>query len=308
MIIGPNYNSTQLFDSIMNQQNKLYESFFKINNNQKYLNISENPYDASQIVKLNQELSQIGTYSKNIEEASTQIKMQDEVFSSIVDKMQRIYELTTMAANGASGEDGLTAAKNEIQQLKENIVDLANTKYNGKYIFAGTNVTTQPFELAEDGSITYHGTASGSTEGAERYFEISEGVKVSVNTAGDEIFGTYDPNDPANSSGLFGVLGDLTQALESGDTEQIRNQLDNIENATKHISEIQSIHSTTMTKLTMTKSLLDDTELSLTSQKSEISDIELTSAISELMKQNTALQASMQSYSLISGTSLLDYI
>ena len=35
------------------------------------------------------------------------------------------------AANTPSGEDGFKAALSEIQQIKENIVDLANTQYDG---------------------------------------------------------------------------------------------------------------------------------------------------------------------------------
>ena len=240
--------------NISSQQSQLYELYNKINSGQKYTNISDNPIDAADIVRLNKQLSEIGAYSRNVQNATTQINAQDEAFSTIVDKLQRINDLAIQAANSASGEDGFKACKAEIEELKKTIVNLANTQYDGKYIFAGTNVTTKPFELADDGTITYHGTPANNTAGYERYLEISDGVKVELNSSGDSIFGTYDPNDPNKSSGLFKVLGDLEAALNTDpmDNDAVREQLDPLQNSIKHISEIQSVHSSTVTKLTMT--------------------------------------------------------
>lgn len=305
------YSSNNMLTSITNQQNKLYDLFNKLNNNQKYTNISENPIDAADLVRINKQLSEIETYSKNIGSAITQINAQDGVFSTIVDKLQRINDLAIQAANGASGEDGLEACRTEFEELKKTIVSLANSQYDGKYIFAGTNVTTEPFILNDDGSITYAGTPAGDFAGYERYLEISDGEYIDLNSAGDSIFGTYDANDPDNpdvSSGLFKVLGDLSAAFESGDQEAIREQLTPLQNSIEHISEIQSIHSSTVTKLNMSSEILDNTKLTLTSRKAEISEVDMPTAISELMKQNYALQASMQAYTIISNQSLLDYI
>ena len=297
--------------NISSKQSQLYELYNKINNDgQKYTNISENPIDAADIVRLNKQLSEIGAYSRNVQNATTQINAQDEAFSTIVNKLQRINDLAIQAANSASGEDGFKACKSEIEELKKTIVNLANTQYDGKYIFAGTNVTTKPFELADDGTITYHGTPANNTAGYERYLEISDGVKVELNSSGDSIFGTYDPNDPNNSSGLFKVLGDLEAALNTDpmDNDAVREQLDPLQASIKHISEIQSVHSSTVTKLTMTTEMLDSTEINLKSKLAAISEVDLPSAITELVQQNYSLQASMQAYTIISNQSLLDYI
>ncbi|MEI3255219.1 MAG: flagellar hook-associated protein FlgL [Candidatus Gastranaerophilaceae bacterium] len=296
--------------NISSQQSQLYELYNKINSGQKYTNISDNPIDAADIVRLNKQLSEIGAYSRNVQNATTQINAQDEAFSTIVDKLQRINDLAIQAANSASGEDGFKACKAEIEELKKTIVNLANTQYDGKYIFAGTNVTTKPFELADDGTITYHGTPANNTAGYERYLEISDGVKVELNSSGDSIFGTYDPNDPNKSSGLFKVLGDLEAALNTDpmDNDAVREQLDPLQNSIKHISEIQSVHSSTVTKLTMTTEMLDSTEINLKSKLAAISEVDLPSAITELVQQNYSLQASMQAYTIISNQSLLDYI
>lgn len=302
-------NQQSLLNALTTQQNNMYELYNKINSNQKFTNISENPIDASDVIRINKQLAEIEAYTKNINDANTQIQAQDEVFSTIVEKMQRINDLAIQAANTPSGETGFKACALEIKQLTENIIDLANTQYDGKYIFAGTNVTTSPFTMNNDGSITYDGTPNDHYAGYQRTYEISDGVKIEINSAGDTIFGTYDPNDPTKSSGLFGTLGELNKIMNADmDNVAVSEMLGDIQDSIKHVSEIQATHSVTVNKLTMTTEMLEGLDLNLTSRKAELTEIDLPSAISELMSQNYALQASMQAYSMISNQSLLDYI
>lgn len=308
---GANSNRN-LMSGITSQQNKLYELYNKMNdpNKLKYTNISENPIDASDLLRINKQLSEIGAYAKNISDARIQINQQDSVFSTIVDKMQRLNELAIQAANTPSGEEGFKACAIEIEQITQNIIDLANSQYDGKYIFAGTNVTTEPFSMAEDGSIVYNGTPENNSAGYQRSLDISDDIKIELNSAGDSIFGVYDANDPDNSFGLFKVLGDLNKILktEPMDNEAVHDQLDNIQNSIKNISQIQAKHSSTVSKLTMAENILEDSKLTLTSRHAEIGEIDVASTISDLVQQTYALQASMQAYSMISNMSLLDYI
>lgn len=308
------YNNQSMLNTILEQQSKLFDSYTKINNNEKFSNISENPIDATGVININTALMKIETFQKNIKNASTQINVQDSTFSTVISKMDRINELAIQAANGASGANGIDACKAEIKSLKENIVALANTEYNGIYIFGGANTGTPPYVLEADGSITYHGTPAADTS-YKRNVEISDGVYVNVNAAGDEVFGNYDAGDPTQTppvapsgTGLFKVLGDLEEALNSGDTTKITAQLDNIQAASKNVSEIQSIYSANVAKLTMTETNLEDRVLTLKSQKQNLNEIDQATAISAWVKQNYAYQASMQTFMQMQNNSLLNYM
>lgn len=306
-----NFTNQTMLGNVIDQQNKLFDAYGKITSNKKFTNISENPIDSSALIGINNQLTKIETYKKNISNASTQLKAQDDVFSSIVKKMDRINELAIGAANGASGENGIEAAKTEIEELKKSIVALANTKYNDMYIFAGENVTTPPYSYDEaTGNITFSGTPS-SDPNYQRKIEIADGVKIGLNAAGDSVFGMYDAADPTNpdvSNGLFKVLGDLTTALNDQDGDKIRAELDNIQSAMKNVSEIQSIFSSSVSKLTMTETTLDDTNLTLKSQQQNLQEIDQATAISDWVKQNYAYQASMQVFMQMQNNSLMNYM
>lgn len=306
-----NFSNTSMMNNVLEQQSKLFDAYGKISSNKKFTNISENPIDASAVIGVNNQLTKIASYMKNIKNADTQIKAQDDVFDSIVTKMQRISELATGAANGASGSAGIEAAKTEIEEIKKSLVALANTKYNDMYIFAGENVTTAPYSYDEaTGNITYSGTPN-TDPNYQRKIEIADGVKIGLNAAGDSVFGMYDaadPTNPATSNGLFKVLGDLSNALNAQDGDKIRAELDNIKSSIDNVSEIQSIFSASVSKLTMTSTTLDDTKLTLTSQKQNLQEMDQAEAMSEWVKQNYAYQASMQVFMQMQNNSLMNYM
>lgn len=307
-----NFTSQSMLNTVLEQQSKLFENYTKINNNEKFSNISENPIDASAVIGINNQLTRIGSYLKNIETVRTNINAQDTAFSTVVDKMQRINDLAIQAANGTSGTS-IEACKTEIEQLKQNIVALANTQYNGTYIFAGANSETVPYTYDEaTGAVTYNGTAA-SDPTSQRKLEIADGVKIGMNATGDSVFGAYDPanpDDPDKSYGLFKVLGDLDAALslDPPDTTKIRDQLDNIQGSIDNVSEIQSVYSASISKLDMTSTNLTDTQLTLKSQKQSLQEIDQATAISEWMKQNYAYQTSMQVFMQMQNSSLMNYM
>lgn len=314
IVRNTSYNNNSMLTNLVNQQTKLFDAYSKIENNEKFSNISENPIDATGVININTQLQKIEMYNKNITSATTQINVQDSAFSTVVNKMQRIYELAVQAANGPSGKDGMEAAKNEIKQLKEHIVALANTEYNGVYIFGGANTSTPPYNLDADGNITYSGTPSNDPS-FKRSLDIAEGVSINVNAAGDSVFGNYDAGDPTavppvppSGTGLFKVLGDLEEALNLGDPSKVSAELDNIKGATENVSEIQSIYSASISKMTMTKTNHDDTTLILKSQKQNLNEIDQATAISEFIKQNYAYQASMQVFMQMQNQSLMNYM
>ncbi len=104
--------------------------------------------------------------------------------------MRRINELTTQAANDTYDGTQRKAIQSEVGQLIEHIGTLANTKYNEKQIFNGTQ-TDQPFINMEELKAFLKDTVNtadvdkilqnlGTSDGKIEY-EVSSGIKVQVN-------------------------------------------------------------------------------------------------------------------------------
>jgi flagellar hook-associated protein 3 FlgL len=95
------------------------------------------------------------------------------------------------------------AAALEVQELRGQMVLLANTELGGRYLFSGDAIDTQAFDTA--------GNYQGSTDKPETL--VGDDTWVQVGWDGSEVFqGTVD---------IFQVLDDLDTALSTNDPDQV---------------------------------------------------------------------------------------
>ena len=307
---------------LMSAQNKLFEIQNQAYTQKKVNTLSDNPTEIATIMNLNQQLSQIGSYYSNITKAQEQFDNLDNTFNAVNTKLNRINDLGLQLLNGTGSAATVSATKTEIDQLIESVVDEANANYNGQYVFSGAKVQKQAYEIQRDnnGQITgiiYNGSENG-TEGSERQYEISSGVKVATNITGDAVFGYYDA-DAGTGEGLFASLVQLSQIagtyeanVAAGTVDdyfaELETAMGGVESGMEHVAAVRSDFGSRSSRLTLTKSSLEDLELSTTSHKSSLVDIDMVEALSNLVQQNYAYQSSMQVYMATQQNSLLNYL
>ena len=295
--------SSNLMLTNMNKNlSNIYSTYEQIASGKKLTSVGQNPSDGTKVMKYNKQLSQLDDWSKNIETAKDEINQSYDTLGLIQENLQRINELTMQAANSFNSEDSLNAIRDEVEQRTRTIAQLANTKYQDKYIFAGTNTSTVPYSLDDDLNVTYSGTKQDGNW--ERNIEISEGVTMPLNVNGEQILG--DEN-----GGIFATLKQLNDALADPDMDvkAISDCLDPIQAGIKNITDVQSTLSSRVQRLDATSNINENAALGLTEMKSNLEDTDLAEATTQLMMYQTALQASLQAgASIMQQASLLNYI
>lgn len=271
---------------------------------------SDNPTDAISLLNVNKQLSQQNAYLDNMSLASNQLSVMDNNFASMISDLQRAHDLAVTASNGTTSVDSLKSIKSEVDQIIKNMVDVGNTQYNGSYIFAGTDTSKAPFTQDIDpasptyGSITYLGNQNQNS------VEISDGVKTAINIAGDKLLGTYD-STTKTGTGVMGVLNDFSNALATNppDYDTIRNQLDRIQSCINDNSNTRTNFASITQRFTMTKNSVNANILQLKSYKSELDDVDVSEAATDLAQQKYALEATMAvATQSLQQTSLLNYL
>ena len=299
--------TTQMTSNLMlNTMNKnlsnIYNTYEQISSGKKLTSVGQNPSEGTKLMKYNKQLGQLDDWSKNIETAKDELGQSYDTLGLIQENMQRINELTMQAANSFNSADSIEAIRNEVEQRTRTIAQLANTKYQDKYIFAGSNTSTIPYSLDDDLNATYSGTAQDGNW--ERNIEISEGVTMPLNINGEEIFGD-------ETAGIFATLKELNDALSNPDMDikAISDCLDPIQAGIKDITSAQAVISSRVQRLDATGSINDDVTLGLTEMKSNIEDTDMAEAATQLVMYQTALQASLQAgATIMQQATLLNYI
>ncbi|MEI7474577.1 MAG: flagellar hook-associated protein FlgL [bacterium] len=307
--------SENVVDILNTNRSKLNQLNEQIATGKKISKASDNPTGAVSILTTNTSMNKIESYKKNIDSASSEMDATDRATLSLIDSIHRARDLTLQAADASSGPSELASINDEIKQLTEQVKDIANTQFGNKYIFGGLVTSSAPFLKAGDNGDEVKYVGTDSTQNYQRQVEIGENIKVDLNVAGDNIFGQYytdKTTDPATtvSSGIIGTLKELSKELETtpANYDNIRSKLNGLDASLSKTLNVQATVGGMMSRLDMTKNKLEEDNVTLTKFKSNIEDLDLPKAISDLKFQQDSLQASLSISAKVMQASLLQYL
>jgi len=69
----------------------------------------------------------------------------DSALGSVASELTQAISLATSANNGTMNSSDVKSIGNQISGILDEVETLANTSYQGQYIFAGGQTTTAPF-------------------------------------------------------------------------------------------------------------------------------------------------------------------
>lgn len=291
---------------MLNNANSAMLNMYKIQNQittgKKFLDASENPIDASQILKMNTSLGQISDWKLNINTAKEELNLAYDTLGGVLDNMQRINELTTRLANGSNSDETNLALISEINERTKTVASLANTQYLGTYIFGGTNTLNNPYDVDANMNVTYNGTVEG--EVWERRTEINFNEEITLNVYGKDIFGD-------NAGGIFATIKNLNDilAVDPIDIMEINYSLKPIQDSINKVVDSMSLISSRVSRLESVSDLNTSMNTTLTTSKANLFETDVIEATSQYALYQAAMEATFKigSY-MLNGPSLLNYI
>jgi flagellar hook-associated protein 3 FlgL len=266
-------NQTLLYD-LQNVTTQLSTSEQELSSGYKLNQPSDDPYAASQALKLRADLASNQQYQGNVSNANAWQSVADTALGDIGDSVQRARDL--------------------VIQLIDSIKTDANTQYAGRYIFSGTATDTQPYQ---QGSVdTYAGNTASITR------EIGAGVQVSINQPGSSIIGDA-------SSGLLATLRAIVNDLNSGNTTALSTtDLNAIDAANDSLLNARAQVGALSDRLTTATNRLQQTEQSTTQLLSNVQDADMTQVMVKFSTQQAAYQAALRAGAQIIQPSLMDFL
>jgi flagellar hook-associated protein 3 FlgL len=127
---------------------------------------SDNPIGFGQILNYRSGLAQISNYQNNISSNNSWLSATESALTQVNDILTNIQ--TTAVSQGSATATASTRldAADSLQQQIEQIMSLANSQYDNRYIFSGTSTNTAPFSATARATAEYTVTpASGNTYG-----------------------------------------------------------------------------------------------------------------------------------------------
>ena len=229
----------------------------------------------------------------NVKLAQGLLAQSDSTLESIENQLQRAHELTVQAANGTLSDDNRTAIAQNLQAITDDLFALASTRdVRGQPLF-GSSEGDIAYVRAGDGTISFVGTGEPSE------IPINDHSSVQATITGERAFGD-----------MFATLKSLTDALSAGgDIRAAAGEaLDGLKANLADVAAARASVGARGARLDLESERLEAAAIAREESRSAIEDTDIPSAVAELQKTLTVLQATQASFTKLSGMSLFDYL
>ncbi|GAQ19208.1 hook-filament junction protein [Oceanobacillus picturae] len=272
-------SSYSKMDTLMNQ----------VNTGKKINRPSDDPVIAMKGMGYRTELTQIEQYKRNTSEVHNWMDNTDSALDKATQTMQKLRELAVQASNDTYDASERENIMNEVKQLKEHMMDIANTSVNGKYIFNGTDTETPP--VSEDGEF-----APSSTSPV--LIDVAGGTKLQANVNPEDVFGNE----------LFANIDEFIADLGNDDQEAIEGNISSLQGGIDNIINARADLGARMNRLELVENRLSEQEIVATSTMADNEDVDYEKAITELITQESLHRAALSAGSKIIQPSLIDFL
>ncbi len=259
---------------------------------------SDDPAAAALEVNIAGQMDSCDQYLQSISSLQSELQTADSSLNSAVTALQSAISLGVEGANGTLSQQDRATLAQQVSGITQQVLGIANTSYNGHYLFAGTSDTLPPYVQNDDGTISY-------TNGNEHVnsVEIENGQSVVINQPGSALFS-------ASGASVFQALSDLVTALQdpNGTTAEIGNATTELRGAYDQLNSARTFYGSTIDQLTSAQDFLNSEQVQLSQQQNSAVGADLNVAATNLTNAEEARDATVQAAASMDNLSLMDYL
>ncbi|THF80808.1 flagellar hook-associated protein FlgL [Cohnella fermenti] len=295
MRVTGNMQYTSLLSNLRSTTTDIYDWQNKLSSGQKINKPSDDPVGISYVMRYDTELSRSDRYLTNAQTGSGILNTMDSVMQQADDLLKRTHTLTLQAQNDTMTDEERKTIAAEIKQIREQMVLLGNSTYNGRYLFNGQKTDQKPY--------SNENAANETTDSGVYQLNVSSLVQVPVSISGEKIFG-----EAGSDSNVFKVLDDLIGHLENGESESLGDDVTKILSASDNFSLQRAEIGARTNRFTLMEDRISDNIVNLKSLRSETTDVDYAEAITSLKLKQNVYQAALSTGSQIMSVSLIDFM
>jgi flagellar hook-associated protein 3 FlgL len=261
--------------------------------------LADDPVAAAQASMIGSEIAEEDNYVQTASSDSSMLQVTDSTLGEVVTQLTSALTLAVQGSNGTLDAANLSTIAQQLTGIRDQVLSLANTSYQGNYLFAGSSGSTKPFTV--DTSTT-PATVSYVGDTNVQYVTTPAGQKIQMNLPGSAIFG-------AGSAGVLGALNQLIADFSSGaagatsvaDTSALTTALG-------QLSDQRSILDSSLSRLQATSTYAQTEEAQLKVQQSNLVASDTASVATQLNSAEVQNQALMNVMSAVGKNNLFDYL
>jgi flagellar hook-associated protein 3 FlgL len=249
---------------------------------------SDDPIGTGKILDYRKSLAAFEQYGRNSQQAKNRIKFVETTLSAVE---EMVVDAKNWAVNQSfSAATDRDAAISSVQNIRDQVLQLANSRIGSNYIFAGYQTKTAPFD------------ASGAYQGDNGDYSVLTGnnVEMHIEADGSRIFQGADD--------VFAALDDLLTGLQTDDVTLISAQIDRLVAVQDQLQLVRAEGGAHHQQLELGENQMARLKLTVEDLLESTENAQMESAILELKSQETAYQITLETSARIIQPTLMNFL
>lgn len=302
---------------------------------------SDNPVSNVEAMALTSSTNDNLQYLKNSDFALLNLSVSEKSIEELTDIIVKAKEIAIAQSSDFFNADVRKNVANEVQQLYNQALAIANKKVGIKHIFSGTSTLTTPF----DGNGKYQGDLGHIS------LEVSRNFFVPINLTGEEVF--YSTGDTSKAENplqnfeqfkespevranrdlaskeevvetkvdetpelekfksrdnIFSQLQALNSALENNDPQMIQGLLEKFDSSISRLVTLRTRIGSITNSVESSKTSLGSENIDHASRRSALVDADVADLFSDINKQQAILKTTYQASQGLMNQTLMDFL
>ncbi len=265
---------------------------------------SDDPIDMARLVGVKATYSKQTQYEKNVASALDWMNTTSSTLENVIDVLDEVDGLISTLGDPATSAERQNAAV-EVDLLLKNLLSEANRTFMGKYIFGGNETLAAPFIANYSGDEILSVDQNPDGIDGTRSLRLSDVDTITLNLPGDRVF---QPSGSGADDDVFKLLVDLRTALETNDSDGMKDVQQKLDDAIKRISSENAFSGGSIRRLNDLQLRLEDSALLTDEQRSRLEDADIVRAMLDYNQAELTYQAALAATSRVIQISLVNFL
>jgi len=303
MRVTANMSADNSIYNIQQGRNRLDRLQETITSGQNINRPSDDPISSRTLLDIGDKLKAYEQYSANNIKAKSWMQINNTAMTAMNDILTQTKALMNSFTSGSSDPNDRQNIHDQLNDLKKQIIDMANTQYGDQYIFGGADNLVPPY-TQNDPTNTYAGDST------ERTIEIAQGTTQAISLTGDNFLTSTTPpntNILQMYDDLMAAVGD-SNPLNPSDPIALAAASQLLNPATKQIFSAINTNLSRMTRVENMAKLNETNKNTLSSIVGNIQNVDMIKVGVQLNTEKNAFDASLSATAKLVQMSLLDFM
>jgi flagellar hook-associated protein 3 FlgL len=216
---------------------------------------------------------------KKIDRAATEHERREAALALMTTALSRAREVAVGMANGTTDAATRTAAAAEIDGIRQTLVNLGNTRFSGRFLFAGAQTDAPAFSAA--------GLYEGDTNPVQ--VELPTDITTTVTADGGALL-----RGTGGAQSVLGAVEGLQAGLLNNDITAIRTGLDELGASIDHVIDSRAALGASLSVIERLDEIFSTVEATLENERAGIETVDLVEAYSDVVRTRAAYEQAIR--------------